>query len=231
MLAGWLQAMPTTARADDFLPCVVHQRVSVKFPVRAFHEGVTHGQATLMLEVHKDGQLGDVLVVAHTGHLFAEAARDAVKQWEYTPALLAGEPIGSLITVNVNFEVSGVTAFTKLIGQPEARPNVGTRGDYRPFGLLELDRVPPVIARPGPVYPKEWIDAGKTGAVTVEFYIDEDGHTRFARVVGNADENLGAAAVDAVKSWLFEPPTRRGRPVLAEARQVFYFRPERKRDS
>ena len=35
-------------------------------------------------------------------------------------------------------------------------------------------------------------------------------------------------AVDAVRQWTFEPPTRNGRPVLVHVRQVFRFNPAAK---
>jgi TonB family protein len=215
--------------ADDLVPCAVHQRVSVKFPIRPFNEGIKWGKVSLMLEVHPDGQLGDVLVFEHTGADFAEAAVFAVKKWEFTPALLAGEPVGSIVTINVQFEVNGVTAHTKLIGQAAEQAAPGGRFTYRPFTLTELDGVPRALFRAAPVYPREWILEGRTGAVTIDFFIDEDGRTRFPRVVWEADELLGAVTVDAVKGWQFEPPLRRGQAVLAQVRQMFHFRPEVKK--
>ena len=227
VIAGLSAAEPLPAEvAGDFVPCEIHQRVKVKFPVRAFNEGLTHGVVLLMLEVDREGRLGDVLAFAHSGDEFARAALDAVEQWEFTPARFGGEPIGSITTINVQFEVSGVTAYTKLIGQPERQPVSGPRYSYRPFNLSELDRVPKALSRSSPVYPGEWIRQGRTGAVTIDYFVDEDGHTRFPQVVGNADELLGAATVEAVKGWVFEPPLRQGRPVLAQFRQTFYFHPK-----
>lgn len=240
-LGGWLPAAPAPdpvgpipvanvaaapVARNGLVPCVVRQRVPVKFPVRAFHEGVVYGEASLMVEVHSDGQLGDVLAVSHSGFDFAEAARHAVQQWEFIPATFNGEPIASIITVNVVFSVEGTIAYTKLIGQSSQEPIVRKRDAYRAFNLMELDGVPSALARPGPVYPKEWAEQGKTGSVTIEFFIDEAGETRFPQVVGEADELLAAAAIEAVKSWRFDPPMRFGRPVLAVVRQVFYFRPD-----
>lgn len=224
---AWLPAAPLAADvAEEFVPCKIHQRVKVQFPVRAFHEGILRGEVMLMLEVDRDGHLGDVLAFAHTGDEFARAALDAVAQWAFSPALLAQEPIGSVNTINIQFEVNGVTARTKLLGEPEAQPVSGERYLYRAFVLSELDAVPKALAQPSPVYPRDWIIEGKTGAVTLDYFIDERGQTRFPRVVGKADELLGAAAVEAVKSWQFEPPLRNGRPVLAQVRQVFNFRPQ-----
>lgn len=213
--------------AENFVPCRIQQRVKVKFPVRAFHEGITHGVVWLLLEVDQEGRLGDVLAFAHTGEEFAREALDAVEQWTFAPATLAGEPIRSINTINIQFEVNGVTAYTKLIGQSEKQATVGKPYAYRPYRLNELDGVPKALARSSPIYPKEWIDEGRTGAVTLDYFIDEEGYTRIPQVVGHADELLGATTVEAVKMWQFEPPLRQGKPVLAQVRQVFHFQPQR----
>jgi TonB family protein len=228
LFLAWLPAAPhSAAAAEDFVPCKIHQRVKVKFPLRALNEGITRGEVWLFLEVDRDGRLGDVLAFAHSGRDFAQAALEAVEQWQYAPALVAGEPVRSINRMHVQFEVNGVTAYTKLIGAPEERAVPGERYEYRPFTLGELDRVPKALSRPSPVYPREWIRQGRTGAVIVDYFIDEDGHTRFPRVVGEPDELLGAATVEAVKTWQFEPPMRQGQRVLAQVRQEFHFRPEK----
>jgi TonB family protein len=225
---AWLSAAPVAAEvADNFVPCQIQQRVKVQFPVRAFHEGITHGTVWLLLEVHREGRLGDVLAFAHSGEEFAREALDAVEKWTFAPARLDGEPIRSINTINVQFEVNGVTAYTKLIGQPERHVASGKPYAYRPFMLNELDGVPKAVARSSPIYPTEWIKEGRTGAVTIDYFIDEEGNTRFPRVVGDADELLAATTVEAVKLWQFEPPLRHGRPVLAQVRQTFHFRPEK----
>lgn len=227
-LLAWPSSSPLFANETDaFVPCKIQQRVQVLFPVRALNQGITRGDVSLFLEVDRNGQLGDVLAFKHTGNDFAQAALDAVKRWRFTPASLAGEPIGSINRINVHFEVSGVIAYTKLIGQDEPQPTPGHRYDYQPFALIELDRVPRGLSRPSPIYPKEWIQQGRTGTVILDYFIDEDGHTRFPRVVGDADEMLAAATIAAVKTWQFEPPLRQGRRVLAQVTQEFHFQPEK----
>ena len=211
---------------DDFVPCEVDQRAKIIFPVRPLNEGITRGEVSLMIEVDREGRLGDLFAFAHSGIDFAKAAIDAVEQWRFTPALLAGEPIGSILTINIDFEVNGVAAYTKLFDQSEKPAIWGERYQYRPFNLNELDAVPRALSRPSPIYPKEWIAEGRTGSVTLDYFIDESGNTRFPRVVGVSDELLGAATIAAVKLWQFDQPLRHGQPVLAQVRQVFYFYPE-----
>jgi TonB family protein len=61
--------------------------------------------------------------------------------------------------------------------------------------------------------------------VVVDFYIDETGAVRMPYVTGRPHTLLANLAVDAVRQWKFEPPTRNGTPVLVHARQVFHFNP------
>lgn len=228
LLGVWLPAPPLRAEAaDDFVPCKIFERTKPIFPVRALEQGITHGQVWLFLEVDQDGRLSDVLAFAHSGDDFAKSALDAIEQWKFTPAVYSGEPVRSINRINIYFEVNGVIAYTRRVGEPNERSVEGVRFDYRPCTLNELDRVPKALSRPSPVYTKEWIREGRTGAVILDYFIDEDGYTRFPRVVGNPDELLAAATIEAVKTWRFDPPRRQGKRVLAQVRQEFRFEPEK----
>lgn len=61
-------------------------------------------QGIVILEVviGPSGRVTDVKVLRSVP-LLDEAAIDAVKQWEYTPTLLAGVPVPVIMTVTVNF--------------------------------------------------------------------------------------------------------------------------------
>lgn len=227
MLLGQSISAPVV---EDFVPPKVQRQVHVQFPVRAQNQGITSGEVRLYVEVDHEGKPGDILAFAHSGSDFAQAAVDAIRQWRFTPALLGGQPIGSINRINVHFEVNGVTTYTRMPEQSAERADAGERFAYRAYTLPELDRLPKPLSRPSPVYPKEWIQQGKTGVVSVEYFIDEDGRTRFPRVVGNPDELLGASAVAAVKTWTFEPPLRRGQRVLALVGQEIQFQPGAAKD-
>ena len=215
---------------EDFVPPKVQRQVRVQFPVRAQNQGITNGEVRLYVEVDQEGKPGDILAFAHSGADFAQAAVDAIRQWRFTPALLGGQTIGSLNRINVHFEVNGVTTYTRMPEQSAERTDAGERFAYRAFTLPELDRVPRPLARRSPVFPREWIQQGKTGVVSVEYFIDENGRTRFPRVVGNSDELLGASAIAAVKTWSFEPPLRQGQRVLTQVRQEIHFQPDAAKD-
>ena len=60
------------------------------------------GAVVIEATIGADGKVVDTKVV-HSVPLLDEAAVDAVRQWEYTPALLNGAPVPVLMTVTVNF--------------------------------------------------------------------------------------------------------------------------------
>jgi TonB family protein len=60
--------------------------------------------------------------------------------------------------------------------------------------------------------------------MVVQFYIDQEGKVRMPVLADvDCDLELAAAAYDAVRTWSFEPPTVKGRPVIVTARQKFVF--------
>ena len=89
--------------------------------------------------------------------------------------------------------------------------------------LEKLDRAPAPVAGAAPAYPREWADRGIKGRVVMQYYIDETGRVRMPTVVSADSPQLGWAAVAAVQGWRFQPPTRKGVPVLAKADQTFRF--------
>jgi periplasmic protein TonB len=83
-------------------------------------------------------------------------------------------------------------------------------------GAIELpdDAIPP---RPKssnviPPYPQEARADGRTGVVVLEIVILADGSVDHVRVV-RGDEPFASAAVDAVKTWKYEPARFKGQPI------------------
>ena len=75
------------------------------YPAVARQDGIT-GVVVVKAVIAKDGTIKPVDVVS--GHpLLAPAAIDAVRQWEYQPTLLNGDPVEVVTTVNVTFALPG----------------------------------------------------------------------------------------------------------------------------
>jgi protein TonB len=61
-------------------------------------------QGTVVIEatIDREGKVSEARVLRSVP-LLDQAALDAVRQWEYTPTLLNGEPVPVIMTVTVNF--------------------------------------------------------------------------------------------------------------------------------
>lgn len=73
------------------------RRVTPTYP-RMMEQARVPGTVVLEAIIHRDGSIGDITLKSATNEAFAQAAREAVKQWRYTPI-----PYEGIVTVTVNF--------------------------------------------------------------------------------------------------------------------------------
>jgi len=81
------------------------KNVSPVYPEEAKRARV-QGVVILECTISPEGNVAEVRVLRGIP-LLDQAAVDAVKQWVYTPTLLAGKPVPVIMTVTVNFKLSG----------------------------------------------------------------------------------------------------------------------------
>ncbi len=198
------------------------------FPLTLLNGIVMTGEAKVVVDVDQNGQLTDYLVTGYSRKEFADASVEALRKWKYEPPLYRGQPWASVQELQFDYTRTGAvvtfTGFEAMNAQLEEM--VKASFAFRIYSLRELDRIPtPLqVVSPGTpsANPKE-----KRHTVTVDFYIDETGRVRLPSVtreeVGDA---YAASALDAVRQWRFDPPTRKGRPVVVFARQQFNFVPQ-----
>ncbi|HEY1764140.1 MAG TPA: TonB family protein [Opitutaceae bacterium] len=212
-------------------PLKIDQTVSAVFPQEALTDGLRTGTARVSIQIDADGKLSDYLVTLYSHPKFADSALEAIKRWHYRPARIHGNPRSATADLKFNFETSGVVVvdMTVLTGPELFRfkivPNANA---YSACTLSQLDRTPTPVKIVKPVYPEKLARSSRGGHVTVEFYIDQQGHVRLPSVdqqTIEANEELAALAVTAVEQWQFDPPTMNGRPVLTLAQQDFDFKP------
>ena len=211
-------------RIHEIQSAKIIQTVDPVYPeslVASYRHG---GEVTVLVSINENGRLADWLPTHYTDPLFAEAAVAALQQWKFEPARDRGEPVPVTVELQFHFVVKGVVVSVSAGDIVEANFNelTGGRG-YAPCSLRELDRIPVPLQTVSPAYPEQLARSGAVGEITVDFFIDERGAVRLPFVSGQADPLLAELAVAAVRQWKFEPPTRRGQPVLVHVRQLFRF--------
>lgn len=225
--APMASAATNTAPAEpDYAPCRVHQKSHAVFPVRLLEQGITQGEATIMLEIDTAGRVTDQLVTAYTHPEFAKEMQRTLAQWTFEPGRSRGQPVVSVMTATFEFTVKGVTVYERRFDAIRREDYVDREYAYAARSPDALDGKPLATTAPAPIYPKAWMDAGRRGTVTVQFYIDEEGRPRMPIVTSDSDSYLASAAAAAVREWRFQPPMAKGKPVLVQAEQVFVFEPK-----
>ena len=90
-------------------------RVEPTYPELALKARV-QGKVVLVITVNEEGFVSDVQV--SSGHpLLNDSAIAAVKQWQYSPTLLNGEPVPVITTVTVIFAIKGDPSVTSITPQ------------------------------------------------------------------------------------------------------------------
>ena len=85
--------------------------------------------------------------------------------------------------------------------------------------------VPPrPIEKREPAYTQEARDARIEGTVVLRVEIDKEGRIRRADLVRGLDPGLDLNALDAARTWRFDPARKAGKPVILRALIEVYFR-------
>ena len=173
------------------------------------------------VQIDPDGRLADYLVTAYSHPAFVDGAVASVKKWRFEPARIHGSPRSATAEFTFNYEAEGVVVvdmtdqtIAELLRIDDRPKLAGLHARARSASWTGPPRRSRSSSRPTR---RPWRAAARGGHVTVEFYIDEQGHVRMPSVdrqTIEANEELAAAAVTAVEQWQFEPPLLKGRPVL-----------------
>jgi protein TonB len=111
-----------------------------------------------------------------------------------------------------NGSIKGVVG-VPYSGQTHAEVGFGEQVDTKPLHVGGAVTKPVLIDGPQPRYTELARRAGTQGIVILEAIIDEQGRVTDLRVVKDLPMGLDKAALEAVRSWRFQPSTLNGRPV------------------
>lgn len=218
----------TTLPAQTTIPGFQSMKIEAtdmpSFPAPLIARGITRGTVRVVIKVDETGRLEDWLVIGYSHQALARTAVESLKRWRFRPARIGTEPVVAQSEIAFHFRAEGVVVSQNMVehflnrARSEEPPL-----EYEPVTLRELDRIPTPLNVVSPIYTPEMARRGLRGDIIIEFFIDEQGRVRLPVVPGEQEPELSMAALDAVSQWTFEPPTRRGKPVLVQARQRFQF--------
>lgn len=80
------------------------RHVRPAYPAQAKAAGI-EGTVVLRMVIQKDGSVGDLTVMGGAYPALAAEAENAVRQWRYQPALLNGQPVEVVTTIEVEFRL------------------------------------------------------------------------------------------------------------------------------
>ncbi len=200
------------------------------FPTALRSAGYDLGHVSMLLELHFDGELRDWIVTSSNHLSFADAVERVIEDWEFGPPLRNGKPVSLIVPIQVNFKASGdVVSFNSVAGLTHAMTAAFGYDSYNAIEITpidELDSFPEAISTVTPEAPASLFSQEEDTLGVFRFFIDTQGIVRLAhvdRVEGEVDIRLLEAAQNALEQWRFKPPTVKGRKVVVQALQPFYF--------
>lgn len=96
-------------------------------------------------------------------------------------------------------------------------------GEERVYALSDGVTPPRVTKQVYPQYPSGSRGVGVEGSILIETVVSSQGTPKNTRVVRGLDKDIDAAAVDAVKQWLFAPGKKDGKPVAVRVQIELRF--------
>ena len=83
------------------------------------------------------------------------------------------------------------------------------------FSVDMLDKIPRRLNSVMPAYPRQMLRRGVEGEVSLSVVIDQTGALSVEGVVSATNDFFRDSAVEAARKFVYEPPTRNGKPVRA----------------
>jgi len=147
-----------------------------------------------------------------------QLAVQAVEDWKFSPATLAGKAIASRMPVAVTFHPATSAGMTITSGTPLALPALILQSK----AAIQAELQPAEVTRAAlPKYPYNTFVAG---SVTLEVSLNEKGEAEKVRVLRDLLP-LTEESKAVVGDWRFMPATFNGKPVQSKIVLAFVFRP------
>jgi TonB family protein len=111
------------ATVSEFVPPKVLKKVEPVYPEEAQKAGLG-GTVLLQLTVGPDGAVREATVAKAAGHGFDEAALQAAKLFQFTPAMQGGTPIAVQVNYELTFALAPIPTLRQTVTADPAEPTV-----------------------------------------------------------------------------------------------------------
>jgi TonB family protein len=169
------------------------------------------GTVVIEAVIGPDGIVKDAKILRSIA-LLDEPALAAVRQWEYTPTTLNGQPVPVIMTVSVNFTLRdrrGMSAPVTAMSPSAVPPEPVLLKGKEVLRIGGNVKAPERVKYVQPVYPADMLADHVSGIVIIEAIIDETGHVAQTKVLRSVP-GFDQAAVDAVMQWEYTPTLLNG---------------------
>jgi TonB family protein len=195
---------------------LVH-KVDPAYPAQAKREGI-QGTVKLTIIVNEEGLVYEIRTSPKNNSILEAAAIDAVKQWQYSPTLLNGEPVPVQASVTIVFQLKDAPLAVEEQNVP-SEISVPQGGPIRVGGNAQESKL---IRKVEPVYPEEALQARVQGKVVLRIAVNEEGSVTQAEVL-QGHPLLNESALAAVRQWRYSPTLLNGVPVPVLATVTVIF--------
>ncbi len=191
----------------DFQPVEASSVSDVAAPFQSVAKGVV----VMDVRVSDRGAIRDIKVLNSLASV-TQAAVNSVKGWTFKPAMLAGAPVASGITVAAVFNPQCLFLPTASAIRPQREPQGATASGFQPAGVIEA-------SVPSCPYGAALLSA----SVILQASIDATGHLKGTQALRDVPP-FTASAAQSLNSWKFAPARLNGNPTESKLIVAFFFR-------
>ncbi|MBE2216514.1 MAG: TonB family protein [Opitutaceae bacterium] len=179
----------------------------------------TEGTARVVVHLSSTGRVTAIDTLDSKVPEFAAALRAAVQASVFSPARFRGKDVDAEFELTARFALAPNEASPDYDELPTLALPSTTQA--APLGPKDLDHPLRRIWGRSPLFWPDDISGLDKAEVNIEVTVDADGRVREPRIITSPQPALGFSAVQAVSTWLFEPPRAQGKPVPVRIRIPF----------
>ena len=194
-------------KTPQYVPADISTASDIPYPV----DTLAAGAVSLLLSLDSSARIQNVMVLRDFQPL-TSSVQNAVQNWSFAPASLNGQPVASNLSVSVVFNIfnpGGGAAYQSLVLAPPQTP-VPDPSQYIP---------PQITMASFANYPENSVSKG---TVVLDVTVGKGGQPKKIRVIQDVP-TLTQQALNAVKTWSFNPATIQGQPIAAQIIIAFVF--------